>query len=93
LLSTERMVHIMTRHMPEFFDGEAKAVQTFFPRSMTIDDVTDLVGSAVRQNSSGIRSFLEGTSSISQFTGEAGGNSFTLGMRPNGLIGQFYPRL
>jgi hypothetical protein len=82
----------MTRHMPRSWDGSvASGAQTFFRRSDSIDDVTAFVGSAVRQNSSGIRAFLSGASEQSQFVGRVGGSSFTIGVRRNGLIGQFYP--
>jgi hypothetical protein len=53
LLSTERMVHVMTHHMPEFWDGSIKSTQTFFACGATIDDVTSYIGSTVRQNAGG----------------------------------------
>ncbi|GGQ39922.1 hypothetical protein GCM10010166_03540 [Couchioplanes caeruleus subsp. azureus] len=90
LLTNERMVHIMNRHMTDYWDGSRKQAQTFFPRGTTVDDVSNYVGSVVRQNSGAIRRYLE-KGGNSQFEGEVNGMRFKLGMRPDGKIGQFYP--
>ncbi|HEY0000879.1 MAG TPA: hypothetical protein VGB74_10525, partial [Actinoplanes sp.] len=91
LLNHERMVHIMNRHMPEYWDGSRTGTQTFFLRTESIDDVTGYVGSVVRQHQAQIREYLETGRGPSQFIGTIGDRKFTLGMRRDGTIGQFYP--
>lgn len=54
--------------------------------------MTGFVGSAVRQNGSGIRAFLEGSSDVSQFGATVGENAFVLGGRRTGLRGRFFPK-
>jgi hypothetical protein len=68
--------------MPRSWDGSiASGAQTFFQRSDSIGDITAFVGSAVRQNSSGIQAFLSGASTQSRFAGHVGGRPFTIGVR------------
>lgn len=50
-LEKSGMKHILERHQPEYSDGSVKAKQSFFDSKMSIDDVSDAIGSFMKQNS------------------------------------------
>lgn len=89
-LSTADMVHVMIRHMWPYFGTAPKTIQTYFAPTDTIASVTGYLDRVVRQNAVGIREYLNGTRSSSQFTLEIDGYTYVLGMRRDGSIGQFY---
>jgi hypothetical protein len=82
------MVHILTRHAPEFWDGSVKATQSFFDSGMGVDDITNAIGSVVRQNMSALAEI--GTRGIGQVSGMVDGQAYTLGVN-FGRVGQFFP--
>ena len=87
-LDKNAMIHILTRHAPEFWDGTVKATQSFFDSGMSVGDITDAVGSVVRQNRAALAEI--GTNDVGQVTGDVGGQTYTLGVN-FGRIGQFFP--
>ena len=48
-LTRERLVHVLERHHPQYWDGSVKTVQTFLDEDLSIDDVTDLVKSTIQK--------------------------------------------
>jgi len=80
--------HILSRHMPEFWDGSSKAEQTFFDPGMSVSDVQDAIRNVLRQNRDTLIS--RGTNAIYPIRGFYGGREYVLGIN-NGHIGQFYP--
>ena len=88
LLDKTNMTHILTRHMPEFWDGSVKATQSFFDPSMSISDVQDAIGSVLQQNRDTL--IARGSTGMYQIQGTYDGTDYVLGLN-NGHIGQFYP--
>jgi RHS repeat-associated protein len=90
-LTRERMVHIMTRHMQEFFTGKPTTDQSFFPAGTTIDDVTSLVGKAISGNRPQLRALLE--SGGGQMDARIDGQDYQMGVGGmRDIIGQFFPK-
>ncbi|MFI2364594.1 hypothetical protein [Promicromonospora sp. NPDC019610] len=89
-LSTGGMVHVMTRHMWRYFGTPPTATQTYFAPTDTIATVTGYLDRVVRHHAVGIREYLAGNGSRSQFTLEIDGHTYVLGLRRDGSIGQFY---
>ncbi|MCC9308645.1 hypothetical protein LN042_16410, partial [Kitasatospora sp. RB6PN24] len=90
LLDTKAMVHIMVRHVPEFWDGSTATAQSFFDRGTTAADITQYVGSVVRQNRQDLLAAVK-AGAWKQVVGTVGDQDFTLGTKFGGRIGQFYP--
>jgi hypothetical protein len=88
LLDKGGMTHILERHMPEYWDGSVKASQSFFDKSMSIQDVQDAIGGVLSQNRDTLIS--RGSTGLYQIQGSYGGTDYVLGLN-NGHIGQFYP--
>ena len=86
-LDKSGMKHILERHHPNYWDGSVKKAQTFFDKSMSIDDIKNAIFSVLKQN----RDILNqrGTIGMYQIKGEVNGIQYTLGLK-NGRVGQFY---
>jgi hypothetical protein len=80
--------HILSRHMPELWDGSTKAEQTFFDQDMSTSDIQDAIKGVLEQNRSTLIS--RGTNAIYQISGTYGGDQYILGIN-NGHIAQFFP--
>jgi hypothetical protein len=80
--------HILSRHMPELWDGSMKAEQTFFSQEMSINDIQDAIKGVLEQNRGTLIS--RGTNAIYQISGTYGGDGYILGIN-NGHIAQFFP--
>ncbi|MFJ9818285.1 putative T7SS-secreted protein [Streptomyces sp. NPDC101151] len=87
-LTKERMQHILERHHPSYRRGPDKAMQTNFPKNMSIQDVEDAIASVVQQNRGYIAS--RGVQDSYQVHGAYDGRSYTMGIS-QGRIGQFFP--
>jgi hypothetical protein len=88
LLDKSDMTHILTRHAPAYWNGSAKASQSFFDSNMSISDIQEAIGTVLRQNRGVLIS--RGATGIYQIQGEYDGTSYVLGLN-RGHIGQFYP--
>ncbi|MFV0460785.1 MAG: Hint domain-containing protein [Actinomycetales bacterium] len=86
-LDKSGMSHILQRHHPSYWDGSAKASQTFFDESMSIADVESAIGVVARGNRSELIRIGAGTG---QVQGSVNGVNYVLGVS-RGRIGQFYP--
>lgn len=87
-LGNNDMKHILSRHHPEYWDGTTKQQgQTFFKRSMGIDNVADSVLSVANQNRQSLSKI--GRSS-GQVEGIVNGTKYILGVK-DGRFHQFYP--
>ncbi|WP_254600215.1 RHS repeat domain-containing protein [Burkholderia contaminans] len=86
-LEKSGMKHILERHHPEYWDGSVKAKQSFFDSKMSIDDVSDAIGSVMKQNSELLEA--RGTQGMYQIKGTYDGADYVLGLN-NGRVGQFY---
>ncbi|HEV2376157.1 MAG TPA: hypothetical protein VGS19_28810 [Streptosporangiaceae bacterium] len=80
--------HILSRHMPELWDGSLKAEQTFFDSGMSISDIQDAIRNVLEQNRDTLIS--RGTNAIYQIQGSFGGTDYIIGVN-NGHIAQFFP--
>jgi hypothetical protein len=89
LLDKSDFGHILSRHMPELWDGSVKRLQTYFDQDMSIQDIQDAIGSVLRQNRETLIS--NGTNDIYQIEGTYDGRVYILGIN-HGHIGQFYPK-
>ncbi|WP_155634050.1 hypothetical protein [Burkholderia cepacia] len=81
------MKHILERHHPEYWGGSVKAKQSFFDSKMSIDDVSDAIGSVMKQNSGLLEA--RGARGMYQIKGTYDGSDYVLGLN-NGRVGQFY---
>jgi Bacterial EndoU nuclease len=81
--------HILSRHMPDLWDGSVKRLQTFFPPGMSAKDIQDAIGSVLRQNRDTL--IGNGTNDIYQIEGIYDGREYVLGIN-HGHIAQFYPK-
>ncbi|RSM60319.1 hypothetical protein DMB66_24705 [Actinoplanes sp. ATCC 53533] len=88
LLDKKGMEHILTRHHPAHWDGSVKAQQSFFDRSMSVEDVQSAIGSVMRQNRDTL--VQRGGRGMYQVQGNVNGVDYVLGVN-NGRVGQFYP--
>ncbi|MGC5332888.1 polymorphic toxin-type HINT domain-containing protein [Micromonospora sp. DT62] len=88
LLDKKGMEHILTRHHPAHWDGSVKAQQSFFDRSMSVEDVQGAIGSVMRQNRDTLA--RRGGRGMYQVQGNVNGVNYVLGVN-NGRVGQFYP--
>ena len=86
-LDKSGMSHILQRHHPTYWDGSAKATQTFFDKSMSIADVESAIGVVARGNRAELIRIGAGTG---QVQGSVNGVNYVLGAS-GGRIGQFYP--
>ncbi len=82
------MKHILERHHPNYWDGSIKAKQSFLSRKMSINDITDAIGSVMKQNRDTVIS--KGSVGKFQISGQYKGQDYVVGFK-NGRIGQFYP--
>ncbi|WP_223884208.1 polymorphic toxin-type HINT domain-containing protein [Micromonospora craniellae] len=87
LLDKRGMEHILTRHHPAHWDGSVKAQQSFFDRSMSVEDVQGAIGSVMRQNRDAL--VQRGGRGMYQIQGNVNGVDYVLGVN-NGRVGQFY---
>lgn len=78
----------MTRHHPDYWDGSVKARQSFFDRTMSVDDVQGAIGDVMRQNRDTLA--RRGSNGMYQVRGNVNGVDYVLGVN-NGRVGQFYP--
>ncbi|MEV5509361.1 DUF6531 domain-containing protein [Streptomyces orinoci] len=88
LLDKKGMKHFLDRHHPTYWDGSVKASQTFFDRTMTVEDLKNAVREVLKQNREEI--VRRGVRGMYQVEGEVDGVRYTLGIN-KGRIGQFYP--
>lgn len=88
LLDRSDFGHILSRHMPELWDGSVKAEQTFFSPDLSTDDIMDAVRNVLGQNRDTL--IRRGTNAIYQVEGSYGGVEYVLGVN-NGHIAQFFP--
>ncbi|GGY05850.1 hypothetical protein GCM10011289_05330 [Paludibacterium paludis] len=81
--------HVLERHHPGYWGGEAKSVQTFLDPKMTIVDVQNVIKEVMAQN----RELLSSMHpyDTKQINGKVGGVEYVLGLR-RGRIGQLYPK-
>jgi hypothetical protein len=89
LLDKGDFKHILERHHPEYWNSTPKAAQTYFDKSMSINDVEDAIDSVLRQNRDRVMSI--GPNDIDQVRGWYHGKEYVLGLN-HGHIGQFYPK-
>ena len=80
--------HILSRHMPDLWDGSMKDDQSFFDPGMSMDDVQDAIRNVLEQNRETLIS--RGTNGVYQIQGTYDGTTYVLGIK-RGHIGQFYP--
>ncbi|MBO3083114.1 polymorphic toxin-type HINT domain-containing protein [Cellulomonas fengjieae] len=81
------MTHILKRHHPTYWDGSVKGHQSFFDKSMSIDDVQSTLSEVVRQNRDMLMKIDGG---YGQVQGRVNGVDYVMGVS-RGRIGQFYP--
>jgi len=86
-LEKSGMKHILERHHPEYWDGSVKAKQSFFDSKMSIDNVSDAIGSVMKQNGELLEA--KGAQGMYQIKGTYDGVDYVLGLN-NGRVGQFY---
>lgn len=82
------MSYILRRHHPKHWAGKAKKQQTFLDRSMSVQDVEEVIASVLKQNRSTLMS--RGTQGIYQITGQVDGVTYRVGIN-YGHVGQLYP--
>lgn len=87
-LDRASMKHILERHHPYYWNGSTRALQSFFPERMSIDDITEAIGAVLRQNRDTL--LRRGTNRMYQIQGSHDGVRYVLGIN-NGRVGQFYP--
>ena len=87
-LTKERMKHILERHHPEFWAGQAKQKQTFFDKSVTGGDIVKAIDDTIAQNRDKLLANPDGKVSL---TGKIGGAEFQLTV-DRGKVVQFYPK-
>lgn len=88
ILDRSGMKHILTRHHPSYWDGSKKAAQSYFRKSMSIEELAGTVQDIMKQNREEIS--RRGSRGKFQITGEVNGEKYLLGIK-NGRVGQFYP--
>jgi hypothetical protein len=88
LLDKRGMEHILTRHHPTYWDGTVRNIQTFFNKSMSVDEVRSAVRSVMLQNRATL--MQNGTNGAYQIRGSVNGVEYVLGVN-TGRVGQFYP--
>jgi len=88
LLDKSDMTHILTRHMPKYWDGSVKQRQSFFGPDMSVSDVEDAIAAVLKQNRGTL--IGRGTNGMYQIQGTYDGEDYVLGLK-NGHIRQFYP--
>ncbi|WP_444962350.1 hypothetical protein [Nocardiopsis sp. M1B1] len=88
MLDRSGLKHILERHHPTYWNGSKKADQSYFLRSMSIDDVVDAIGQVMDQEKEEL--IEKGSLGMYQISGEVDGEKFQLGLK-NGRVGQFYP--
>jgi hypothetical protein len=87
-LEKRGLKHILERHHPSFWDGSIKREQSFFDRSMSVDEVEEAIADVMRQNRSTLAT--RGTRGSYQVRGTHNGQDYVLGVN-SGRIAQFYP--
>ncbi len=88
-LSHSGMKHILVRHHPAYWNGTVKAKQTFFPKSLSVQNIQSMIKQVVKQNRQTIMN--KGPNATFQVQGNIHGNQYVLGFK-KGQIGQFYPK-
>ncbi|MGU3494353.1 RHS repeat-associated core domain-containing protein [Xanthobacteraceae bacterium A53D] len=86
-LTTDDMDHILARHHPDFYDGSVKGTQTFFDRSVSINDIENIATQAVTQQ----RGPLSSGNIFRTTRVDYNGTTYQVGFNPNGHIGQMFP--
>ncbi|WP_236343061.1 hypothetical protein [Paenibacillus plantiphilus] len=93
LLDKSGMKHMLERHHPEYYNGtvpkDPAIPQSFFDKSMNIDDLAKAIEEVLKQNRGKI--IEKGTKYSYQIEGSYGGSNYVLGFN-KGRIGQFYPK-
>lgn len=80
--------HILSRHMPDLWDGSVKAEQSFFDSGMTTNDIQEAIRNVMEQNRDTLIS--RGTNAIYQIRGLYDGREYVLGVN-HGHVAQFFP--
>ncbi len=88
LLDKKGMSHILERHHPNFWNGESKAMQSFFSKKMSTSDIQHLVREVIKQNRNKLQKL--GANSMGSVRGVVNGVEYQLGIN-KGRIGQFFP--
>lgn len=90
-LDTFTLRHIVHSHHPDYWDGSKEQYQTFFKRNMERNDIMKAIRGVINEN----REVLDRagrTNRKCQVTATIDGISYVLGVKPGGLIGQFFPK-
>ncbi len=80
--------HILSRHMPDLWDGSVKLEQTFFDPDMSTNDIQDAITSVMKENRDSL--IDRGSNAIYQIKGLYDGREYLLGIN-NGHVAQFFP--
>lgn len=88
MLDKDGIELILKRHYPDYWDGSIKATQSFFEKSVSLDEITSAIYAVFMQNTDNIAK--KGTSSVFSVVGNYKGKSYQLGFN-RGKIGQFFP--
>ena len=88
LLDKSGLKHILERHHPKYWNGTAKATQSFFPKNMPIEEVEKAIAAVLKQNKDEVAKI--GELGTGQIEGVYNGVRYVLGLN-KGRIGQFYP--
>ncbi|MFK4568349.1 T7SS effector LXG polymorphic toxin [Enterococcus sp. UD-01] len=86
-LDKSGLKHILERHHPNYWNGSIKNTQSFLNKSLSIDDIENVVESVMKQNRDLI--LKKGTTGMFQVSGKFNGVEYVIGFK-NGRIGQLY---
>lgn len=86
-MDVKGMKHILSRHHPNFWDGSAKAAQSFFKKNLSPDDLTNIAQKVLSQNRAAV---IASGGRRGQFSAVVDGVKYTVGLK-GGRIGQLYP--
>ncbi|NNE95550.1 MAG: hypothetical protein HKN24_05925, partial [Acidimicrobiales bacterium] len=83
----ERMIHILTRHHPDFWEGTVRSRQSFLPKSWTVDDIEAAIRHALSENRERVLHRSEGKPV--DLHGTINGRAYS-GVVQDGVVQQFY---
>lgn len=82
------MRHILERHAPEYWDGDATGSQTFFNPGTSFESIQDVAGDVLGQNRDAI--IAKPSAYRRNLTGTSGGRRYVLSTY-QGRVTQLYP--
>jgi len=100
MLDKAGLTHILGRHHPEYFLGEAKKFQSFFDSKTSVDDIVSTIKGITKQYASKFDDLMKGkvkdvngnTTYSSEF--QYNGKTYQIGLDPTNTsrIGQFFEK-